>query len=157
MKSRPNTDHPASPATYLGLAAVAAVTCAIALWLHQSSQLATTGQRIFEQEAERQALLERRAVALMNYAVATDPRQLETRARALGLQPAQSTEPLALAPGLAVPAAPLVAADSPLAITGATVPVGPAEVTLTERLLSASLSAASASERAAPAASGGVR
>jgi hypothetical protein len=101
--------------------------------------------------------LERRAIALVAYAAATDPRRLEMRARALGLGPAPATETLALVgePGTA-PAA-LVASDSPLAMTGATVSVRLAEPTWTERLLSASLSAASASEREAPAAVGGAR
>jgi hypothetical protein len=157
MMSRPRPNRPTPTVPLLGLAAVAAVTCASALWLHQSSLLATTGQRIYELDLERQALMERRAAALVAYAAATDPRRLEDRARALGLAPSPATEPLVMLPGVEVPPEPVVAADSPLAITGATVSALPAEPTLTERLLSMSLSAASASERAAPAAVGGIR
>jgi hypothetical protein len=142
---------PDSPPLLIGSVAVAALTCAGLLWLNQSSALATTGQRIFELDRERRALLERRAEALVAYAAATDPLRLEARARAMGFGP---THDVAVLPVEGLPAdaeLAVVAPDSPLALTGgAHVAAEAAAPSLSERLLSVGLNQASADSRGLP-------
>jgi hypothetical protein len=147
----------ANPTLLVACAMVAVLAAAGLLWLQQSSALATTGQRIWSLDRERQALLERRSEALLAYAAATDPARLEARARALGFAPVGQTQVLAVP---SFPAGAVVAglpADSALAITaGATVlpqAVGPS---LTERILALGVNEASAAERTVPSGVGGA-
>jgi hypothetical protein len=138
-----------------GLIAVAVLMSAGLLWLHQSSVLATTGERIYSLDVERQALLERRSSGLVAYAAATDPLRLEARARALGFAPTRDVEVLVvpLRPDSVVAGG--FSADSPLGITGmAAVRADVPPPSLTERILAIGLNQASADSREVPYAVG---
>lgn len=140
-----------------GLIAVAVLMSAGLLWLHQSSVLATTGERIYSLDLERRALLERRSAGLVAYAAATDPLRLEARARALGFAPTRDVEALVV-PASRDPEQVIaggVAADSPLGITStAAVPAEVPALSLTERILAVGLNQASADAREIPASVG---
>lgn len=108
--------------------AAVALTLAGLLWLHQNSVLDATGRRIFEMEAQRQVLLERRAALLVAHAAATDPRHLDVRARQLGFGSAQDVEYVGIdlfADGTVRTFA--VAASSPLALTSPPLSPPPAD------------------------------
>ena len=138
-----------------GLIAVCVLMCAGLLWLHQSSVLATTGERIYSLDLERQALLERRSVGLVAYAAATDPLRLEARARALGFAPTRDVEALVVPLSPDSLAAGGVPIDSPLGITGmAAVRAEVPAPSLTERILAIGLNQASADAREIPDAVG---
>jgi hypothetical protein len=144
-----------SPARFSLVVAAVVATAAGMLWLHQSSALATTGRRIWELDRERQALLERRANALVAYAAATDPLALEARARALGFGPAAEVAAVVVPAGIAAPATDAIAATSPLALTeGATVAVAAERPALTEQVLGLFFNQAAADERQPPDAVG---
>lgn len=142
---------PENPATLLATTVGAILLSAGLLWLSQSSALATTGQRIYELDRERRSLLERRSEAMLSYAAATDPRQLEERAIALGFVAGPAPRVLVVNPSPDAVVATFRNAVSPLALTaGANVAIQPPGLTLTERMLARSLSAASADAREAP-------
>jgi hypothetical protein len=67
------------------------------VWLHQSSALTACGRRIANLQSQRSELLERRSEALLAYARASAPDELEARARDLGFGPPSSITPLPMA------------------------------------------------------------
>jgi hypothetical protein len=72
---------------FYGVCATALLVSAGLVWLALTSELAATGRRIAELDAQRGDLLERRSVALAAYAAATDPRALGRAATAQGFGP----------------------------------------------------------------------
>jgi hypothetical protein len=79
------------------------VTGAGMLWLSLTSQLSDAGQHINELEARHRELREARITALTAHSQATDPRQLEQRALAMGLVRVQSPEALPVRDVAALP------------------------------------------------------
>lgn len=78
-------------------AGVVTLTLAGMLWLSVSSSMVATGLRIAQLQGQRDALVEARAAALVALADASDPRRLSAQAKAMGFQPAEAVETVAVA------------------------------------------------------------
>jgi hypothetical protein len=123
----------------LALGAVITLLAAGLVWLTVAGDLAATGRRIAELEHTRQELKLRRAHALSEHALITDPARLEERARELGFRPPDHVEFLSADPAI-LGRAPEILPHSPLSVLTArereVTPTQPDADGVVERLLS---------------------
>lgn len=137
------------------VALAASVTLAGLIWLGLSGFQAAAGRQISRLDGERQDLLERRVVALIQQAEASDPKRMEARAEALGFSAlgAASFTPLPVADPSLLRARGPIGPDSPLYIALSAAPAGgiPTEPDDVSALLMSlgAAAPASADERAA--------